>query len=223
MTILKDIFETCDPALYRISITETNTHHVAKVAKHSSPHREYSVAIPKEGQVHGSRFGTCTCGYPRKEGCPCDHMVAVVKVGAIPQLTRVTVMPYWYHREQWRLQFPQDHTCLADFNLISIKEKAAKMDNLRYCPHWTIGNKKGRPKKEQRKKGITDHIQNGGKKRKRSRRGIAGHADDDHDLVGTMIDREVDTILEEIATADELKPGHRKPIERDQGIVGAAD
>ena len=70
--------------------------------------------------------------------------------------------------------------CLADFNLISIKEKAAKMDNLSYCPHWTIGNKIGRPKKEQRKKGITDHIQNG--KKNLCRRGVAGHAEDDQDF-----------------------------------------
>jgi hypothetical protein len=52
------------------------------------------VTIPKVGQVHGSRFGTCTCGFPRKEGCPCDHIVAIGKVGAIATLTRVSIMPY---------------------------------------------------------------------------------------------------------------------------------
>ena len=56
----------------------------------------------------------------------------------------------------------------------------------------------------------------------RSRRGV-GHAEDDQDFLGTMLDCEVDTILEEIGTVDDLKPAHRKPNETEQGIVGAAD
>ena len=81
---------------------------------------------------------------------------------------------------------------------------------------------KGRLKKKQRKKGITDHIQNGGKKRKQSRRG-GGHAEEDQDFLRTMLDREVDTILEEIGMVDDINPAHRKPNETEQGIVGTAD
>ena len=95
MSLMKDIFEKCDTLLYQINnVTKTDTHHVAKIHKHFTPHREYVVTIPKVGQDHGSWFGTCTCGFPRKEGCPCNHMVAIIKVGAIPMLTRVSIMPY---------------------------------------------------------------------------------------------------------------------------------
>ena len=46
--------------------------------------------------------------------------------------------------------------------------------------------------------------------------------EDDQDILGTMIDWEVATILEEIGTADE-RTGNQKPNETEQGIVGAAD
>jgi hypothetical protein len=50
-----------------------------------------------------------------------------------------------------------------------MKKNSGKAENLRYCPEWTVGRKKGRPKKNKRTLGITDHIQNSGKKRKRAR------------------------------------------------------
>ena len=37
-----------------------------------------------------------------------------------------------------------------------------------YCPTWTAGMKKGRPKANTREKGIADYIQDSGKKRKRT-------------------------------------------------------
>ncbi len=65
MSVMKDVFEHCDTAFYWINnVTKTDAHHIAKIHKHSTPHREYVVTIPKEGQIHGSRFGTCTCGFP---------------------------------------------------------------------------------------------------------------------------------------------------------------
>ena len=42
------------------------------------------------------------------------------------------------------------------------------------------------------------------------------------DILGTMIDREVATILEEIGTVDE-RTGNQKTNETEQGTVGAAD
>ncbi len=41
--------------------------------------REYIVILPKMPLNHGSKFGSCTCGFPRKEGIPCNHMVAMSK------------------------------------------------------------------------------------------------------------------------------------------------
>ena len=42
--------------------------------------------------------------------------------------------------------------------LTSIKAGGNPRDNIKYCPTWIIGRKKGRPKKEERNLGITDHI-----------------------------------------------------------------
>jgi hypothetical protein len=92
MTVLKDIFEKCDTLLFRIHVSKNTTDHTATICKKSLPQREYLVFIPKEGQIHGSQFGTCSCGCPKKEGVPCDHMVAIVKVGAIATLTRVAII-----------------------------------------------------------------------------------------------------------------------------------
>jgi hypothetical protein len=137
------------------------------------------VVIPKGGQIRGSRFGTCSCGYPKKEGMPCDHMVAIVKLGAITMLTRVAIMPYWFTKAQWRLQFPEEVTCATHITLMSIKTNSSPTDHLKYCSVWTAGQKKGCPKKQQRQLGITDHIQSSAKKRQRNgkkRKDAAGNA-----------------------------------------------
>ncbi len=143
------------------------------------PQREYSVVIPKGGQIHGSQFGTCSCGYPKKEGMLCNHMVAIVKVGAIATLTRVEIMPYWFTKAQWHLQFPEEVTCGTHITLTSIKTNSRPTDHLKYCPGWTVRQKKGCPKKQQRWLGITDHIQKLAKKRRRTgkkRKDAAGNA-----------------------------------------------
>jgi hypothetical protein len=65
MTVLKDIFEKCNTLLFQIHVSKNTTDHTAMICKKSFPQREYSVVIPKGGQIHGSRFGTCSCGYPK--------------------------------------------------------------------------------------------------------------------------------------------------------------
>jgi hypothetical protein len=160
-------------------VSINTTDHTATICKKSLPQREYSVVIPKGGQIHGSQFGTCSSGYPKKEGMPCNHMVAIVKVGAIATLTRVAIMPYWFTKAQWHLQFPEEVTCATHITLTSIKTNLSPADHLKHCPAWTAGQKKGRPKKQQRWLGITDHIQNLAKKRQRTgkkRKDAAGNA-----------------------------------------------
>ncbi len=208
MTLLSEIFDKCDTALFRISFSESTSHHTIKICKHSSPNREYMVTIPKDGGTHGSRFGTCTCGFPRKEGVPCDHMVAVLKVGAIPSLTRVAIMPYWFAKEQWRAQFPENERCALDITLATIKAKSQPVDNIRYCPAWTAGQKKGRPKKEQRHLGIADHIQNASKKRKQGGRSV-GSAERDAKLQSILEDEEAANVLDNL-----------KPVEGQDGKEG---
>ena len=52
------------------------------------------VTIPSKG-LFGSRFGTCTCGKPAKDGVPCKQMMVVVKSISIEGLSRIQIMPYW--------------------------------------------------------------------------------------------------------------------------------
>jgi len=168
--IMDEIFKRCDHSEYRIQRTEHPDFHKFVVSKRAVGSREYFVTIPKVGQVHGSRFGSCTCGSHKKEGCPCNHMVAVVKSGAIPLMTNVELMPYWYTRDQWQLQFPKDVVFRFDCTWKKIKEESNFDENVHHCPAWAAGGKKGRPKKNARKLGIADHIELAAKKRKASTR-----------------------------------------------------
>ena len=54
---------------------------------------QFNLFIPKE-ETRGSKFGTCTCGKPAKDGVLCKHMVAIVKASKIDGLTRIKSMPY---------------------------------------------------------------------------------------------------------------------------------
>jgi hypothetical protein len=47
-----------------------------------------------------------------------------------------------------------------------MKTNSRPTDHLKYFPAWTAGQKKGWPKKQQRRLGITDHIKNSAKKRR---------------------------------------------------------
>jgi hypothetical protein len=87
---MEEIFGKCDPSIYRVHMTELRDSLKFVISKKSTATREYSVVLPKMPLVHGSKFGSCTCGFPRKEGVPCDHMVAIVKQGTVvPSITRV--------------------------------------------------------------------------------------------------------------------------------------
>ena len=162
---MNDIFKRCDYSEYCIQRTNHSNFHKFIISKNTVGSREYFVTIPKVGIVHGSRFGSCSCGFHKKEGCPCNHMVAIVKSGGIPNMTNVDLMPYWYTRAQWQLQFPKDFVFWYDCTWKKIKETSSFDGSLHYCPGWAAGGKKGRPKKNARKLGISDHIQQAAKKR----------------------------------------------------------
>ena len=129
-------------------------------------------------------------------------------------LTRVSIVPYWLTKEQWQLQFPTDITSPSDITLAAMKNNSSKADNLRYCPDWTVGWKKGRPKKAQQTLGITDHIQNSAKKRKRAQWGTTRRGGE----------WEMETILES-EEADNIE-GQLQPdgVEAEiKGAMGNAD
>ena len=49
----------------------------------------------------------------------------------------------------------------AEITWATIKKSAIRDNQMRYCPSWVAPRKKGRPKKEARKLGIADHVQQG--------------------------------------------------------------
>ncbi len=71
-----------------MQMTDLPEYYKFVMSKKSTAKREYIVHLPKTTSVHGSKFGSCTCGFSRKEGIPCDHMVAIVKKGAVPNYLR---------------------------------------------------------------------------------------------------------------------------------------
>ncbi len=96
--------------------------------------------------------------------------------------------------------------------LTSIKTNLSLTDHLKYCLAWTVGQKKGRPKKQQRWLGITNHIQNSAKKRRRTgkkRKDAAGNA-------GFPSIPEEDNIKEGF----NLKPAHVK--DQKEAKIGSA-
>jgi hypothetical protein len=95
-------------------------------------------------------------------------MVVVAKSSNIEGLTRIQIMPYWWTTAQWRQQYPPHIKCNADISMETIKGKYRTEDSLFYCPTWTAGMKKGRPKANAHEKGISDYIKDSGKKRKRT-------------------------------------------------------
>ena len=157
------VFGKCDPSIYHIHLTEHPTFHNFVVSKLSAGFCEYNLSIPKTAKEehHGSRFGTCTCGFPSKEGLPYNHMVAIVKSGQIPDFSQIDIMPYWYSCTKWQLQFPHNVTCKSDITLASMKLNYRPNIHIKYCPSWIAGNKKGRPKIEKQKLGIVDHVMKG--------------------------------------------------------------
>ena len=120
----------------------------------------YYLTIPKVS-VGGSRFGTCTCGIPKRDGIPCAHMVVLAKGGQIDDrgFTRVSVMPNWLTTSIWSSRFPEDSICRGDISMQSVKSKYTPDDQIRYCPDWAAPKKAGRPKKDaKRKLGVMDEV-----------------------------------------------------------------
>jgi hypothetical protein len=107
MELMKEAFNNVNVQDFKVHLTENKNEHTAIVSKKSTSHREYSVKLPKSATL-GSRFGTCTSGFPKKEGIPCQHMVAVSKLGRIDELSRSAIMSHWYTTAQWRNQFPEN-------------------------------------------------------------------------------------------------------------------
>jgi hypothetical protein len=99
LELMEEAFEEVDIRDYRINIMNKNTVHTCTVSRMKSTN-EYTVMIPTKDTM-GSRFGSCTCGKPTKDGVPCKHMVAIVKMSKIEGLSRIQIMPYWLSSAHW--------------------------------------------------------------------------------------------------------------------------
>ena len=134
------------------------------MSKSSVNAAKFTVVIPATGTFE-SRFGTCNCGKPAKDGIPCEHMVAVVKSSMIGGLSRIQIMPYWWTTAHWRTQYAVDVECRADVGISTIKGTYTPDKTLCYCPAWMAGNKKGRPKSNVCVKSVMDHFAESAKKK----------------------------------------------------------
>ena len=80
------------------------------------------LTLPKY-PVNGSHFGTCTCRADKTNAVPCEHMAAIALSSVIrPPITPINVMPMWWKRKQWQLQFPLDLYSDANITMKSVKE-----------------------------------------------------------------------------------------------------
>jgi hypothetical protein len=167
MEVMEEAFNNVKVQDFKVHLTENKNEHNAIVSKNPTSQREYIKIIPKSDTL-GSRFGRCTCGFPKKEGIPCQHMVAVSKLGRIDGLTRTAIMPHWYTTAQLHNQFLKNSYINTHLTLTSIIENSTPHAELCYCPNWLGPQKKGRLKKDKRKKSISDHIEQSAKKKRRT-------------------------------------------------------
>jgi hypothetical protein len=87
---------------------------------------------------------------------------------------------------------------------------------MKYCPSWVAPKKKGRPKKEVRKLGIADHVQQAAAKRRRKNKTVA---------VPDTIVEEVDEDNAEIARYDNkmiVLEDMKDMEDTKDGVIGSA-
>ncbi len=109
-----------------------------------------TVTIPKV-PTKGSYFGRCTCGLSQRDAMPCEHMAPVVVSSRIPALSQTNIMPFWWTRAQWQLQYRKDVWVECYANMEVIRAEYEPDERNRYCPAWSAPNKAGRPPKGKRR------------------------------------------------------------------------
>ncbi len=145
---------------------EQDDHWKCLVQQNGVGYNRYTCMFPKE-PINGSHFGCCTCKRDKTLAAPCDHMVAAVQSGKLPTvITTVSIMPWWWQREQWRKQLPIiDEYPSCSHTIQSIKDGHLPNHTVHYAPDWLAGNKSGRPKNAERKKSGLELAMNKAKKK----------------------------------------------------------
>ena len=145
--LARDAFQKVNVRDYQIKISQEIDRYCCVVNRLTSSNK-YTTHIPVF-DTNGSFFGTCTCGVPRVDGFPCQHMIAVCKSGRIDGLDESNVMPYWWHTSHWRKQYPQGVSVGSNFSIDTMR--AGEQDNkYMLCPAISGPNKAGRPKLDKR-------------------------------------------------------------------------
>ncbi len=70
MESMDEAFNNVKVQEFKVHLTEHKIEHTAIVSKNSTTHREYSVKNIPKSDTFGSRFGKCTCGFPKIKGIP---------------------------------------------------------------------------------------------------------------------------------------------------------
>ncbi len=78
LALMQEAFKDVDVWHYQMNVMPEETCHRCTVSR-TATNNQYTVTIPMVEDSYGSRFGTCTCGKPAKDGAPFQHMGTVVK------------------------------------------------------------------------------------------------------------------------------------------------
>ena len=143
----EESFRNVNHCLYNISILQHDERFVFHVKRHDSQQLRTCYFMKEE--VKGSVFGGCSCSFPKTQGWPCHHMIAVVKSTRITDLTMSNCMPYWWMTDCWREQYPEDSGIeyLDMETLTNTLPREQQTNNpYRYCPPYAAPKKRGRPK-----------------------------------------------------------------------------
>ena len=138
----RETFEGINYRDFTMITEEKDDRYEVVVSRRARPNKMFYVVIPKE-PVNGSYFGRCSCGVDKRDAVPCDHMAAIVVSSRIPMLTRINIMPYWWTRATWKLQFPLEQKPVCNVNLEQIRMSKNRNGFIRYCPSWSAPNKAG--------------------------------------------------------------------------------
>ncbi len=85
LELMEEAFVDVDIRELWINVTKEETLYKCTVIRMKST-SEFTVTIPMKDTMR-SRFGSCTCRKPTKDGVPCKHMVAIVKASKIEGLS----------------------------------------------------------------------------------------------------------------------------------------
>jgi len=144
MKLMTKAFKDVNPREFEIYINPQGDRLSCRVNRIISPniYTCWFHAIEQEGSL----FGDCTCGVPRVDGIPCEHMVAVCKSKKIDGLNENNIMPLTYHTSLWRKQYPSGVSVTCVTNIDDLRRASNPSNKFMLCPAISAPRKAGRPK-----------------------------------------------------------------------------